>query len=136
MKYPFPEFSGERFIGESVVWDQIAHDGYKIRWHRDVIYYGEYQDDGLTRNCYDLFKQNPEGYALVKRKSFKYESFPSKWGALAAYIDFAKKQGMTIDMIRKKMEITKRDLLIGICMYYVWKIKKILSVKFIMRKKR
>ncbi|MEG2118970.1 MAG: glycosyltransferase family A protein, partial [Pseudoflavonifractor sp.] len=31
-EYPFPEFEGETFITEAVVWDEIAAAGYKLRW--------------------------------------------------------------------------------------------------------
>lgn len=32
-RYPFPEFEGETFLTENVVWDKIANDGYLIRWY-------------------------------------------------------------------------------------------------------
>lgn len=36
--YPFPEFKGENFITEEVIWNKIAQDGYKIRWYTEPIY--------------------------------------------------------------------------------------------------
>lgn len=51
-KYKFPEFDGENFMTEAVVWYKIAEDGYKIRWFNDDIYICEYLDDGLTANFY------------------------------------------------------------------------------------
>lgn len=48
-EYPFPEFSGEKFLGEDTVW--IAMSGpYKMRFFNDVIYISDYLEDGLTKN--------------------------------------------------------------------------------------
>lgn len=50
--YKFPEFEGENFMTEAVVWYKMAQDGYKIRWFDEDIYVCEYLDDGLTANFY------------------------------------------------------------------------------------
>lgn len=63
-QYPFPEFDGEKFIGECVVWDKIAYDGYKMRFTNDIIYICEYLPDGLTANNDRLYDLNPIGYGL------------------------------------------------------------------------
>ncbi len=60
-EYPFPEFDGENFITEPVVWNLIAKDGYKIRWFNEVIYICQYMDDGLTANSHKKFMENPKG---------------------------------------------------------------------------
>lgn len=62
-KYPFPEFEGEKYITESIVWNQIAIAGYKLRWFNKVTYYAEYQGDGLTRNMSQIRRKNPMGWA-------------------------------------------------------------------------
>lgn len=68
-KYPFPEFAGETFLSEAVVWDRIAHDGYQIRWINESIYLCEYQPGGLTANWEKNLARNPEGFALwLKQK--------------------------------------------------------------------
>ena len=61
-KYPFPEFEGENFLPESVIWDHIARDGYKIRWYNEIIYVCEYLDDGLTASSDRKFMDNPKGF--------------------------------------------------------------------------
>ncbi|MGL5693057.1 MAG: glycosyltransferase family 2 protein, partial [Peptostreptococcaceae bacterium] len=53
-KYKFPEFDGEKFITEAVVWYKLAEEGYKIRWFNKNIYICEYLEDGLSAN---FFKQ-------------------------------------------------------------------------------
>lgn len=64
INYPFPEFDNEPFIRESVVWNRIARDGYKIRYFNKVIYLCEYFEDGLTANSNHYTKISPKGMAL------------------------------------------------------------------------
>ena len=68
-QYPFPEFPGEKFLTEAVVWDVIARDGLKLRWINEIIYLCEYQQEGLSANWDKNLAKNPEGYALwIKQK--------------------------------------------------------------------
>ena len=71
-RYPFPEYEGERFISENVVWYAIGGDGYKIRWYNKAIYVCEYLEDGLTRNLFELKRINPQGWAAVLRVLKRY----------------------------------------------------------------
>ena len=64
-QYTFPVWEGENFTPEAVVWDQMALDGYKLRWFNEVIYICEYQADGLTCSSWKLLKNNPMGYAML-----------------------------------------------------------------------
>lgn len=64
-RYPFKVWEGETFVPESTVWNQIALDGYKLRWYKDIIYICEYLDDGLTKRSWDLLRKNPMGYAMM-----------------------------------------------------------------------
>lgn len=64
-KYPFKVWEGETFVPESTVWNQIALDGYPLRWYKDIIYVCEYLDDGLTKGSWNLLKKNPMGYAMM-----------------------------------------------------------------------
>lgn len=63
-KYPFPEFEGENFVTECVVWDRIAFDGYKLRFDNDIVYICDYLSDGLTAHYEDLYDKNPKSYGL------------------------------------------------------------------------
>jgi len=73
-KYPFPEFPGENFLTESVVWDRIAYDGYKIRWINEIAYLCEYQTGGLSANWDKNLANNPEGYALWLKQKMNFKS--------------------------------------------------------------
>jgi len=72
-KYPFPEFKNEKFISEEVVWDKIAKDNYFIRWYSEIIYICDYRNDGLTKNIFNLNKENPQGLCYwAKNKILTY----------------------------------------------------------------
>ena len=47
-EYPFPEFQGEKFLGEDIVWVRMS-EKYKMRFFNRVIYISDYLEDGLTR---------------------------------------------------------------------------------------
>lgn len=64
-KYEFPVWPGEKFTPEAVVWDQMALDGYRLRWFDKVEYLCEYQSDGLTNSSWRLLRDNPMGYAML-----------------------------------------------------------------------
>lgn len=71
-KYPFPEFKGEKFITECVVWDKIAYDGFKLRFFNEVIYICNYLPDGLTAHSKEHFIASPRGYGLYIYQCGKY----------------------------------------------------------------
>ena len=49
LKFPFPEFKDERFLGEDVVWARLSRE-YQMIHINKPIYIGNYLEDGLTRN--------------------------------------------------------------------------------------
>lgn len=71
-QYPFPVWKDEKFTPEAVVWDQMALDGYKIRWLNHVIYEGEYLEGGLTKSSWSLLKNNLMGYAMLFNSQLRY----------------------------------------------------------------
>lgn len=101
-KYPFPEYDDEKFITEGVVWDKIAHDGYKIRFFNEIIYICDYLDDGLTKQGRDIFVNNPNGYAhyIKQQIQFKNLSIKQRW---LTYYNFY------LDM---KVKYTKKEIAI------------------------
>lgn len=59
-EYLFPEFPGEKFITEALVWNEIAKN-YKLRFFNKPIYYCEYLMDGLTNNINRHHRNSPQG---------------------------------------------------------------------------
>ena len=73
--YPFPEFEGEDFVTERLVWDRIAHDGYVLRWYNVPIYTCEYREEGLSKSGINSVKghlKNYRGYVLFVRQSVRF----------------------------------------------------------------
>lgn len=71
-KYPMPEWPGEKFAPEQIALNEIALDGFLLRWHSDVIYRCDYLDDGLTKGGKLLEKNNPMGYAMMYNHMLDY----------------------------------------------------------------
>lgn len=59
-QYPFPEYEGENFINEAVVWNKIS-EKYILRYVPQVWYLCEYLPDGLTKNIRKKYRNNPHG---------------------------------------------------------------------------
>ena len=59
-EYPFPEFQGEKFLGEDIVWVKMAQK-YKMRFFNKVIYISDYLEDGLTNNRRKHNIKSPNG---------------------------------------------------------------------------
>ena len=83
-KYPMPEWPGEKFAPEQISLNEIALDGYLLRWHADIIYQCEYLDDGLTKGSNVLEKKNPMGYAMMYNHMLKYPELSIKQKYYAA----------------------------------------------------
>ena len=62
-EYPFPEFPGERFLSEDVVWIEIGKK-YSFAFINEPIYVCEYLEDGLTANDKPMKFASPKGSML------------------------------------------------------------------------
>lgn len=59
-EFPFPEFEGERFLGEDVVWTRMSRK-YKMVHINKPIYISDYLETGLTRNRRNNNIKSPNG---------------------------------------------------------------------------
>ena len=57
---PFDEFSGEKFLGEDILWIKLATK-YKMVYINKAIYIGNYLSDGLTNNRRKNNIKSPKG---------------------------------------------------------------------------
>lgn len=71
--YKYPEFEGETFLTEAVTYNRMARDGYQMRFYNDIIWVYEYQEDGLTHQGSELYRNNPRGYGLWMREKAEFE---------------------------------------------------------------
>ncbi len=72
-QYPFPVFSGERFLSEAIIWNKIALE-YDTVYINHPIYIAEYLEGGLSQNSLKLRYNNPVG-ALENAKVFMNSRF-------------------------------------------------------------
>lgn len=77
-RYPMAEWPGEKFAPEQIALNEIALDGYLLRWYPDIIYYCDYLEDGLTKGSRMLEKNNPMGYAMMYNHMLKYPQLSPK----------------------------------------------------------
>ena len=88
-KYPFIEIKGEKFLVESYVWAKMALD-YDTVYINKVIYIGEYQQDGLTKNVAKRRYDSPIG--MVEKSKVlcnKKANFIVKSKAILNYIVYS-----------------------------------------------
>ena len=69
-KYPFPEFEGENFVPEALVWNRIA-DSYRMICKNTAIYLCEYLPDGLSMGFNQNMRRNPRGFGLYYWETMK-----------------------------------------------------------------
>lgn len=72
-QFPFPQFEGERFCPEALVWKRIDQQ-YKMLWFSDIIYKGEYILDGLTANIFKVRKNSPKASCLYYAEEAQYDT--------------------------------------------------------------
>lgn len=77
-KFPFPKIKNNKFIPEALVWYRIANAGYKLCVNTDVIYLGNYIEDGYTKNFTSNLKKNPKGFMMYYKECLFYEIIPLK----------------------------------------------------------
>lgn len=105
-KYPFPEFDGENFITEEVVWNAIAVDGYYIRWYNSVIYICEYLEGGLTQSGSNKNIKNPQGTLYWAKQQLSFQS-DRIMRLKAVYIYYSAVRGKkTVKAVAKELNIS------------------------------
>ena len=74
-KFKYPEFPGEKFMTEAVVYNRIAAAGYKIRFYNDIIWIYKYIEDGLTKSGSSIFINNPRGFGLWLQEKARFQNY-------------------------------------------------------------
>ena len=73
----FPEIEGENFMSEIVLWNEVARQGYKLRWYNEIIYICNYLEDGLTVNRDSIYLRNPIAHKMMVNELLQID-FPIK----------------------------------------------------------
>ncbi len=87
--YEFPEFSGEKFITEAILFDKLT-SSYKLLYSNKPIQVKEYLSGGLTDNQLKIRIENPRGtLAYYKQRYFLSSDLMHKIKALINYSRFS-----------------------------------------------
>lgn len=127
-KYKFPEFEGEKFVTECVVWNAIADGGYKLRWFNEIIYLCEYLPDGLTKNIESITFSNPKGhlYYINTHLKFRQVSITDKLRMTGGLLKNRKRLGTSIKEISEDTGLSILLLFVILCLSKVYyRLKKI-----------
>ena len=102
-RYPFPEFPGERFLPEDIVWMQMSGPYCMVHINENV-YICEYQEGGLTRSGHQMKLGSPKGMVL---RSEIYLNDPAvciktKVKMMLLYIIYGKAAGISVHEQKQK----------------------------------
>ena len=80
LNHPFFVWENEKFSPEEIVQNQLALEGYSFRWYNKVTCIVRYQENGLTKDSFNLIKKNPMGYAMMyKQRILLSNNFKNKF---------------------------------------------------------
>ena len=124
-EYRFPEFPGEKFLGEDLVWIRMS-EKYKLRFFNRKLYISGYLDEGLTRNRRKHNILSPRGCVLRAHTFLEADvHLRYKMKAMAQYFIYGRFAGTTYG---ESFGNTQHKILGFICilpaiiLYYIWNI--------------
>lgn len=122
-EFPFPEYQGERFLGEDLVWVRIARR-YKMVHLNRPIYVGNYLNDGLTKNRRINNIKSPLG-CFDRASEFTYPDIAirQRIKGIVQLIVYGKFAGKTIKEIIERSHsrfLTTALVPVGIAVYRKW----------------
>ena len=128
LKYPFPEFAGERFISECALWNRVSLT-HQCVYINKVIYLFEYLEGGLTKSGRKLRITNPRGGMFIcdlRMQRKNYFTQRVKYGLLyCCYGFFASLQPAQILGGTEHKALAVMCLLPGWVLYRYWERKYI-----------
>lgn len=121
-KYPFPEFKGEKFLGEDIVWIRLARK-YNMVHINKAIYVGEYLNDGLTKNRRIQNINSPNG-CMCRAKEFMHNDIAIKFRIKGSiqYIVYGLFSGRSICDLQKESNSKILTIFAVIPSYIIYKI--------------
>lgn len=124
IKYPFPEFPGEHFLGEGASFFFIELESKGIYINK-VIYLCDYREDGLTKAGRKMRLQNPLG-GRFNSMVYMHRCLPLKTRLKKAilYVCYSWFAGIPMKLVFRENPyklLTCAALIPGTLLYYRWK---------------
>ena len=124
VKHPFPEFPGERFLGEGSSFFYIELESRGVYINR-VIYLCDYREDGLTKAGRKMRLQNPLG-GRFNSMTYMHPRLPMKTRIRKAvlYVCYSRFAGISLRQTVSENPyklLTAAALIPGMGLYYYWK---------------
>lgn len=124
IKHPFPEFPGERFLGEGAAFFYIELESKGVYINR-VIYLCDYREDGLTKAGKKMRLRNPLG-GRYNSTVYMHPRLPLKTRVKKAmlYVCYSHFAGLSLGRILAENPykvLTALALLPGTVVYVYWK---------------
>ena len=122
-EYPFPEFAGEHFLGEDIVWIRMALK-YSMVHINHAIYVGDFADSGLTKNRRRYNINSPLG-CVARAKEFMRPQLRLRYRIKGAvqYVVYGCFAGKTISGLMAETPyrlLTACCILPGVAIYHKW----------------
>lgn len=70
-KHRFPVFENENFLSEEIFYNLLIKEGYFLP-KRELFYLSEYQENGITKSVFKLWKKNPKGTEALLESRYNY----------------------------------------------------------------
>ncbi|WP_238251955.1 glycosyltransferase family 2 protein [Capnocytophaga cynodegmi] len=120
-EFKFPDFLGEKFCAESLVWNRIGKK-YKIIFTNEVFYYCEYLEGGLSENSIKNRRKSPHYAMQLYSELAKDERLPLLI-KIRTYINFWRFSFFSKDSFRSKLSKLDNRFLAIICFPMGWVMK-------------
>lgn len=123
-EFPFPEYDGEKFLGEDIVWIRMGQK-YQMVHINHAIYVGNYLENGLTFNRRKHNIKSPVG-CMNRAKEFMIPQVNLKYRIKATiqYLVYGMFSGITlINLLRNSPDkvLTLVFCMPGLVLYHKWK---------------
>lgn len=126
--FRYPVIKGEKFIGDSLIMDQVCEAAPMYIW-RNSIYVREYRSDGLTNNVISTWCNSPKGMTIYYNQSMHYiHDYKLRLFVFAMkYVCFAKMSKQT-NIVSKSTRKAATALMyipgLFYCKYLIYKCRK------------